>query len=387
MYDYKDDTLEFESRRMSLVVKLLEACNFKCDFCCATELVEDKSTMLHLDKIFQFLERFPNTQAMFLVGGEPLLMPPDYYRKLIDHIEEKGYPVRLSITSNLWTWYKNPEKWNWLLKHPRVEIGTSFQYGEGRKITNTRVYTERIFIDVFNKFRELIPEKELCFISVIDETNEDSAIDNVRLAKRLGTTCRLVWATMSGRQKTVYPMSKLFKILLELDKEGLTEYEQTALTISEKMSGLEVACPMARSCDQWMRSLNPDGRYFSCGPMNDDLDPENEIDFEKEVVRGEKYHLPVKTRKDYQVLKEECYSCKMFLTCNSCQKHIKDLKVADKVEEHCTTMKSIMDDLDAMSRRKDIVDLRLELGMNSLVRERKFQGIIKPEDSEGTPRI
>jgi radical SAM protein with 4Fe4S-binding SPASM domain len=366
---------KFEDRRMCLVLKPTEACNFSCDFCSSSYLVNDKTERLPLDKVYAFLKRFPKTEAIFIVGGDPLLMSPDYYKQLIKHVEDNDYPVRISITTNLWDWYKNTEKWNWFLRHPRVEVGTSFQYGDGRRITPTRVFTEDIFIDVFNKFKKEVPNKDLCFLAVIDESNEDKAIDHVRLAKHLNTQCRLVWSNKSGKAASVYPMSKLFKIILELHKLGLTEYEQTALSVGDKMSGLVVACPMERYCDHWMRSLNPDGRYFSCGPLNDDLDVENEIDFKSEVEDGEKYYLPLQKRKDTQYLKEECLSCKMFETCNSCRKHVKDLKDTNKVEEHCTTMKDIMVDLETMSNSEDLHELRRDIDNASVEQRRSFQGL------------
>jgi radical SAM protein with 4Fe4S-binding SPASM domain len=258
----------------------------------------------------------------------------------------------------LWDWYKNPEKWNWFLKHPRVETGTSFQYGGGRKITPTKEFTEEIFRDVYKKYQEHV-DRDLCFLAVIDDSNEHLALKHVYLAKELGTQCRLVWSAKSGRSGNVYPMSKLFKIMLDIWKLGLAEYEQTAVSISQKMIGLEIACPMSRNCDHWMRSLNPDGRYFSCGPLNDDLDPSNEIDFESEVVKGEKYHLPIQSNPNNQYLKEECLGCKMFQTCNACRKHIKDLKSSNKVEEHCTSMKSIMSDLEDMAKSEEMEEMML----------------------------
>jgi len=353
-----DPTLvaNFEEKRMTLLIKPLEACDFACDFCSSSYLVDDKKARLHLSKIYQFLERYPNTQAIFVVGGEPLLMPPSYYRDLLNHIEQKGYPVQLLVTSNLWNWYKNPEKWDWFLKHPKVEIGTSFQYGDGRKISEGKVYTEEIFRDVYKKFKERIPEKDLSFLAVINDDNEHLALKHVYLAKELNTQCRLVWGVNSGKNTTTYPMSKLFKIMLEIWRKGLVQYEQTSVNISQKMNGLEVACPMSRNCDSWMRSLNPDGRYFSCGPLNDDLDKASEIDFESEVVKGEKFYQPLQKNIEYNVLKEECYGCKMFETCNSCRKHVKDLKNTGKVEEHCSVMKSISSELEIMSNSSDVVE-------------------------------
>jgi radical SAM protein with 4Fe4S-binding SPASM domain len=353
-----DSNSNFEKRKMSLVIKPTEACNFSCDFCSSSYLVDNKKVKLELDKIYEFLKRFPKTEVIFVVGGDPLMMPPSYYDSLIDHIEKNNYPTKIAITTNLWDWYKNPQKWEKFLKHPLVEVGTSFQYGEGRKINKNKIFTEEIFRDVYFKFKKDIPEKHLSFLAVIDESNEHLALKHVYLAKELKTQCRLVWANNSGRQGNVYPMAKLYKIMLEIWRLGLAEYEQTAISISDKLNGFEVSCPVSRNCDSWMRSLNADGRYFSCGPMNDDLDKTNEIDFESEVVRGEKYYLPIQSVNEYQYLKEECLGCKMFQACNACRKHVKDLKRLDKVEEQCFTMKSIMCELEEMSSSPEMENLK-----------------------------
>ena len=336
-------------RPMSLVVKPTEACNFSCEFCSSTNLVENKQERLELNKIYAFLKRFPRTTHLFIVGGDPLMMRPQYYLDLIEHIEKNNYPVIISMTSNLWDFYKNPEKWLKVLSHPKVELGTSFQYGEERKINPSLVFSEEIFRLVMKKIRKLIPHKEICFLAVINNKNEHLALKHVYLAKELNTQCRLVYANKSGLTTEPYPLSKLYKIFLEIKDKGLAQYEQTTFTIMDKLSGIPVACPLSRQCDYTMRSINPDGRYFTCGPLNDDLDPINEINFESEVIEGKHFHLPLQMTQHYQYLKEECLSCSMFQVCNGCRKHIKDLKNSGLVETHCTHMKEIIGDLKKLS--------------------------------------
>lgn len=356
-----ESNIEFDKKQMVLIIKPTEACNFSCDFCSSTELVEDKASKLKLETIFQFLKRYPKTHTIFVVGGDPLMMSPKYYFDLLEHIKENGYPTKLSLTTNLWAFYKKPERWVELLSHPDVEVGTSFQYGNGRLIRPGEVFTEEIFIDVVKKFRSLIPNKELCFLAVINDENEHLAIDHVYLAKHLDMQCRLVYASMSGLSTRPYPLSKLYKIFVKIWKLGLAEYEQTALAISDKIYGLEGACPMSRSCDHLMRSLNPDGRYFSCGPLNDDLDKKNEIDFNSEVIEGERFYLPLQNREELQFLKPECIGCKMFQVCNGCRKHTKDLKQTNMVEEHCSQMKLIMDELIDMSTSPEILKIKTQI--------------------------
>lgn len=341
---------------MNLVIKPTEACNFSCSFCSSSNLVSDKKSRLDLQHIYDFLKRFPDTQSIFVVGGDPLMMPVDYYFAILKYIEDNNLPTKISFTTNLWDFYKHPDKWNQLFAHPKMEIGTSFQYGDGRQIKPGVVFTEEKFIEIYNLFKKYHPNKSLSFLAVIDESNQSKAIDHVLLAKKLNTQCRLVYANKSGKAGDTYPIGKMYQIYLTIWKMGLSEYEQTAYSIAETMNGFNVGCPLSRSCDSFMRSLNPDGRYFSCGPLNDDLDKDNEIDFKSEMNGA--FHTPIQSSK-YQFLKPECFGCKMFSLCNGCRKHIKDLQLTNKVEENCKAMKSIEKDILEMSNTPEIKEFFL----------------------------
>ena len=95
---------------MELIIKPTEKCNFKCTFCSSTQITEDKTAELDHEYIFQFLKRFPETNTIIVNGGDPLMMRPDYYWKLIDHLDSIDSHATISFTSNLWPFYKNPDK-------------------------------------------------------------------------------------------------------------------------------------------------------------------------------------------------------------------------------------------------------------------------------------
>lgn len=345
---------------MHLIIKPTELCNFSCTFCSSSYLVNDKKAKLELARVYTFLKRFPDTKKIFVVGGDPLMMPPEYYKELIQHIKDNNYDITICFTTNLWDFFRNPTKWIDIFNDPIVEIGTSFQYGNGRQIKPGVVFTEEMFKEVFRMFRKFVPDKHLDFLAVISEENEQYALDHLYLARDLGTKCRLTYAAMSGKSGDVYPISKMINIYLEIWKLGLSEYEESCFTVSEKLYNAKLSCNLDRKCDLSMRSLNPDGRYFSCGPLNDDLDVENEIDFDREMA-GE-FFTPIQKSKD-KYLKAECFSCKMFELCNGCVKHIKDLKKADKVESHCKTMKDLEKDLFEMAKDKAVHKMfRSEVG-------------------------
>ncbi len=332
---------------MDLIIKPTERCNFKCTFCSSTHITEDKTAELDLDYIFQFLKRFPNTQTIIVNGGDPLMMHPDYYWKLIEHLDSINSPATISFTSNLWPFYKNPNKWKKLFNHPRLGITTSFQYGGGRLKGDLTEFSEEDFWKVSDAMLEHVGYRP-DFISVITEENEHNAIKNVELAKRMGVECKLNYAFSSGppvkfkgitmgQEGKPFMLSKIYKIYVEIWKMGLAPWEYNTKQMMRRLREGKTTCPQNRKCDSGIRALQPSGDYYSCGAFGDDR--VYSINFEKEM-KGELI-TPLQSIQELNSLKQSCFSCPMFDICNGCRKTIKDLKEHDMVESHCSLMKTL----------------------------------------------
>lgn len=322
---------------MELIIKPTELCNFKCTFCSSTNIVEDKASLLDLDQIFTFLTRFPETNTIIVNGGDPLMVSPDYYWKIIKFLDDANMNTSISFTSNLWDFYVRPHKWEELFKHPRLGITTSFNYGDTRLISKGRVYTEEIFWKVSDLFLEKIGYRP-DFISVINDENEDSAIENVYLAKKMGVECKLNYAMASGDEKNPYQLSKIYQKYLEVVDQGLTEWEYNTKQMLKRLKGGGTTCPQNRNCDEGIRCIQPEGDYYSCGAFGDDK--EFPIDFKLEMNSATKI-LPLQKELDINMLKDECFSCPMFQICNGCKKTIKDMKEAQIIDNHCHLMKKL----------------------------------------------
>ena len=363
---------DMEQQGMDLIIKPTEACNFACTFCSSSYLVDDKKVRLHLDQIYQFLERFPMTNTIIVNGGDPTMMPVSYYDELCDHLDDKGYKANISMTTNLWDFYKNPDKWTPLFnrmfkgdpERRRVNVTTSFNYGDGRRITKDRIFTEEDFVKISDLMLERVGYRPH-FISVIDESNLHNAIDNVRLAKHLDVDCKLNYAMASGKQGIPLPLSKIYEVYVQIWREGLANWEWNTRQMANRLAGAPTSCPLNRSCDEGIRVLHPDGKYFSCGAFADDL--EYEIDFKTEVLDKGKRQTPLQDDKEINALKPECYACPMFQVCNGCRKHVKDLHRSGLVEEHCAKMKSIANDIiDINFNKKENIDIFNENYMRAL---------------------
>ena len=332
---------------MELIIKPTERCNFKCTFCSSTNITEDKSVELDHEYIFRFLKRYPETNTIIVNGGDPLMMDPEYYWKIIDYLDENELSTRISFTSNLWPFYKNPNKWIDLFRHERMGITTSFQYGGGRLKGDLTEFSEEDFWNVSDKMLELVGYRP-DFISVITEENVDRAINNVLLAKKMGVECKLNYAFSSGppvqfrgitmgQQGKPYMLADIYEIYVKIWEMGLTDWEYNTKQMVNRLRGNSTTCPQNRDCDSSIRTLQPSGDYYSCGAFGDDK--EYSIDFETEMS-GEKI-FPIKHEVDLQSLKQSCYSCPMFQICNGCKKTIKDLKSHGLVEKHCKKMKTL----------------------------------------------
>ena len=336
---------------MDLILKPTQACNFKCTFCSSTQITDDDKTVLDLQYVYRFLERYPETTNIIINGGDPLMLRPDYYWQILDHLEEKGMDhVTLSLTSNLWPFYKNQKKWAPLFQHPKVEVCTSFQYGGGRLKGDLTEFSEEDFWKVSDAMLETTGKRPE-FISVVTYENVDRATKNVALAKEMGVVCKLNYAMSSGVQ-TIDPrtghtmghlgkpfvLADIYEIYCDLWDMGLEEYEHNTRQMSVRLRQDEhTTCPQNRRCDESIRTLQPSGDYYSCGSFGDDR--AYAIDFEQEMA-GEKITV-LQNEPELQSLKHACYACPMFQICNGCRKTIKDLKDNNLVERHCKKMKTL----------------------------------------------
>ncbi len=337
---------------MDLIIKPTQACQFKCTFCSSTKIAAHNSIQLDHSYIFRFLERFPQTQTIIVNGGDPTVMKPEYYWKIIEWLDKHDYNTSIAITSHLWDFYKKPEKWKDLFNNDRVGVTTSFQYGGGRLKHDFTEFTEDDFWKVSDMMLEHCGYRP-DFIAVIVDDNKDSHIKTVELAKRMsdgkipkdtfenlskdktGVECKLNYAMASGKQERPFLKGDIYEKYVEIYERGLHHWEFNTKQMMRRISQGNTLCPLHRGCDEGIRAFNPDGTYYSCGAFGDDQD--KAIDFEREM-KGE-FFTPLQDDIKLNSMKEECYTCPMFQICNGCKKTIKDYKEHNLVEQHCKKMK------------------------------------------------
>lgn len=331
---------------MDLIIKPTELCNFKCTFCSSTNISDSHTKVLDLDYIESFIKRFPDTRTIIVNGGDPLMVAPLYYFKIIEILEKYNSEATISLTTNLWDFKLKPDKWTELFKHERIGVGTSFNYGGTRLITTTREFTEQDFWLISDMMLDLVGYRP-DFISVIDENNYDNAIKHVELAKAMGVECKLNRAMNSGLQQGYMSLAKMYALYCDIIESGLSNWEHNTKDMIRSINKTTTICPLARNCDSHIRTLHPDGTYYSCGAFADD--GKYPISFQDEVIESQTIQTPVTNDITTSSMKMECWSCPLFSICNGCRKNIKDTQDANKVEEHCSIMKSNLERIIGLS--------------------------------------
>lgn len=318
---------------LDLVLKINDKCNFKCDFCSSNNIAPNHENLdINIVKNFLIEEKVSN---IILNGGDPLLVPVSYYWELLEFISSKNLDTRISFTTNLLDFWKNPSKWDTLFIHPLVDVCTSFQYGNSRKLATGEVYAENMFREVYKLFQDTVG-KPLPFISVAIPGEDPSyKWKSVYLAQELGTVCRVNGCLKSGRATTMYPYYDIFNFYLDIINKGLEEYEENSKLIKRVWGGDTSECPYNKNCHETLACISPNGTVHSCPSIADDIMEKNIPEF---FYRDSTAVLPF----EIAVLKPDCYSCPMTVFCNSCHKRIMDIKNCNMLETHCKEMKKLI---------------------------------------------
>lgn len=340
---------------MDLIIKPTERCNFKCTFCSSTKIADSHVSELEASKVIEFLKANPDTETIIVNGGDPLMMPVEYYWEILSYIDQHRLKTTLSLTTNLWGFYKSPQKWVNLFRHPNVGVCTSFQYGNSRLKGNLEPFTEEEFWRISDIFLALVGYRPT-FIAVITEENQDTVIKTVELAKKMNVICKVNYANASGPVKYFkgiaignegkpFLLADIYSKYIEILEAGLAPWEHNAQQMVKAIRNEPTICPISRRCDEGIRSLQPDDRYYSCGAFGDDnLYP---VDFKEDMVK--RITGTLQNQLELFSMKEDCQTCPMFLLCNGCRKTIHDLKSCGRVEEHCMKMKAQADKIIELS--------------------------------------
>lgn len=299
---------------MELVIKPTNLCNFACSFCSSNKIANNKFDIQFLKKYI--LEN--NINDIIVNGGDPLMMDPEFYFELIKFLDQHSLNTTIGLTTNLWDFYQNPNKWKDVFTNQRISVMTSFQYGPGRYLKNGQPFTQTLFLKVQDLFYNYFG-RYVDFISVITQQNQKYALDNILLAKKLNIECKLNGAFASGRQLSMYSLIKLYEIYLKILKSNLYNWQFNTKNLINYFTNKPTICPLAnRKCSDNIRTMQANLKISMCPALDDDGILDSTV---------------------YNVIKNDCYLCQYFMICNGCMKRIKDLENEDF---HCQKLKQTL---------------------------------------------
>lgn len=329
---------------MQLILRVTTRCNFDCTFCSASNLSNARE--MTADDVCRYIDQYKQYPLdIVFEGGDPLLKSPSFYHQIFDYVQTNNINViQYGFTTNLWDFYKHPHKWVDIFKRDDVSVCTSFQYGDQRRLTKDIVYDESLFIDVYNKFKQLI-NKPLTFIAVCNEQNDQYVLDTVRLAKKLNTFCKINPQFAAGKADTFYRFDKMLAKYRDIIINDLSYYEDNSNTIVQLVlnhysDGFN--CPFNRNCQNGIVCITPDGVRSNCSI-------ENSTNLDSSIIKFYTKTNETNITKDYTktLINSKCLTCEYFDWCNCCRVHIGEIKQLDnkQFDEYCDNIKRIIDEI------------------------------------------
>ena len=105
---------------MELIINPTNRCNFDCTFCSAYNLPKGD---IDRKRLYNYIKcKRDEINIIIFNGGDPLMMEPEFYTNIIELT--KDYNIPLSLTTNLYDFYINPDKWIDLFKTKNVGVIT-----------------------------------------------------------------------------------------------------------------------------------------------------------------------------------------------------------------------------------------------------------------------
>ena len=307
----------------------------KCQFCSASNLDTHDMSKDDVCRVIDSLNEKFAVKSISLEGGEPTSIGIKAFTEIVEEVS-KRYPDigSIGMTTNLWNFYKRPEVWTEIFRHPLLDICTSFQYGNKRRFSETKILDEQTFRRMYDLFKTQVG-KPLPFISVIDEDNEDSVLKTVLLAKELNTSCKINPTLPQGRSTVYYPIHKMIEKWADIICSGLGQYEDNCRYLIDAVKGntTSLSCPFNHNCTTLYACDNL-GRLTTCSIYRD---------YHSTVKFYDKKIMNPKKDPFMSVLKPECYTCDKFDICNGCRVHIGATKTYSDVETHCESVKQSYD--------------------------------------------
>lgn len=264
----------------TVIIKPTKGCNADCSYCCAPPDGAPKWSIEDFASVFDALAPRLLPGATFIWhGGEPMLLPPDFYREAFAYARARMPGIRFSMQSNM-LGYNG--RWNEVFRDVFAgSISTSWDPDELCRTVNGRA-------DVFSKLFKAKLSKALddgwrpkvistfteetigLAHQVYDQAIEESARGRVY-------DIRLNYRYPAGRASLEGPAIEpetYGRVLLEIYDRWIEDTPDFLITpldqMFHKVTGREIArCPWAKGCTGHIVGIEPNFDVYNCGEFAD----------------------------------------------------------------------------------------------------------------------
>ncbi|MFC4236197.1 radical SAM/SPASM domain-containing protein [Thalassospira xianhensis] len=313
----------------TVIVKPTKHCTAQCDYCSAPPEVNGapKWSVDQFKQYFDKLAPYLTGRAVLIWhGGEPMLMPPDFYWKAFEYARSINPEVRFSIQSNLLSY--DSKRWKDVFEQVfEGSVSTSFDPDERNRYFkgSTKLYS-KIF---WKRMDALIGDGFVPKIigTYTDETADlaDVMYERVKeygaMAPNLRFNYRYPAGRDSGKGELISP-DNYGRMIIRLYDRWIKELPEFTITpldeMLKKVIHLEVnRCPWTRECGGRFLGIEPNGDVYNCSEFADLGDTEYRFgNIDEHTIPEMMRSLPARRIRRRRVeLPMDCTTCRHFSEC------------------------------------------------------------------------
>ena len=330
-------------------------CNLRCVYCAeGRKKYESIDSMINLEQAqrLSYLSEDYSLNVLFH-GGEPTLLPVEYYEKLMDTFQACNNDVYFGIQTNA---YEIDDYWVSFLKSNKRRLGVSVSLDGTQSMNRYRINSikgesySQVISNVKKMSENKIDTGMICTLVSSSLGKERELVDLLLSLDNLlfvklnpcfdkDETGIPAWA-ITPKQYAQF-VQNVFSIMLEKGKWN-SFYIEPILSLLKNLHGAQTSfCNYSFNKCEGFISLYPDGTITSCDNFNlhqGFLGQLNEINSLEEVLG---LRSNTKLSADYQHLMEACRTCDYAALCKGGCIAIRDRYKGS--DEYCISMKSMID--------------------------------------------
>lgn len=267
-------------RNITLIIKITEQCNLKCRYCYINygDSIQDLMDMEIIRLIFKriFTDNRLRQINFIIHGGEPLLVPISYFKKILDiQAEYKKFNENVKVTNSLQTnGTLIDSEWAQFFKDYQIDVGISLDFPPEH---HNRLRPSKDGKSTFNKVTEGIHQlREAGFesigaITILTNPNVEYLLEMYNFFKQLNIGFRpniYFPDKYTADDPLQIEPDKLSKNLIQLFKAWYYDENPVSIDLFEDIiksmfRGYSEACTFSGGCHHFL-SVRPNGDVFVC---------------------------------------------------------------------------------------------------------------------------